>query len=47
VTPIRELDGRLIVPGHRGPITEVLQKQYFDLVLGKLDKYNHWLTPVA
>ncbi len=47
VTPIRELDGRLIGAGHRGPITEVLQKQYFDLVLGKLEKYNHWLTPVA
>ena len=47
VTPIRELDGRLIGPGHRGPVTEVLQKQYFDLVLGKLEQYNHWLTPVA
>jgi len=47
VTPIRELDGRLIGAGHRGPITEDLQKTYFDLVLGKLEKYNHWLTPVA
>src|SRR5690606_206463 len=47
VTPIRELDGRLIGSGSRGPITEKLQKQYFDMVLGKLPKYNHWLTPVA
>ena len=33
VTPIRELDGRSIGSGSRGPITEKLQSQYFDLVL--------------
>ena len=47
VTPIRELDGRAIGSGKRGPITEKLQSMYFDLVVGKLDKYRHWLTPVA
>jgi branched-chain amino acid aminotransferase len=47
VTPIRELDGRAIGTGVRGPITEKLQAIYFDLVRGKLDKYNHWLTPVG
>jgi branched-chain amino acid aminotransferase len=47
VTPIRELDGRNIGPGHRGPVTEALQKLYFDMVVGKVEKYNHWLTPVA
>ena len=47
VTPIRELDGRLIGAGVRGPITEKLQVIYFDLVRGKLEQYNHWLTPVA
>ena len=46
VTPIRELDGRLIGAGHRGPITEALQKQYFALVEGGLPEYRHWLTPV-
>ncbi len=46
VTPIRELDGRLIGPGHRGPVTEKLQSLYFDLVVGKVDQYRHWLTPV-
>jgi len=46
VTPIRELDGRLIGPGCRGPITEKLQALYFDLVVGKVAQYRHWLTPV-
>lgn len=47
VTPIRELDGRLIGSGTRGPVTKQLQDQYFDLVLGRLEAYRHWLTPVA
>ncbi|KGD64406.1 branched-chain amino acid aminotransferase [Alcanivorax nanhaiticus] len=48
VTPIRELDGRIIGAGKRGPITEVLQSTYFDLVTGKLDdKYGDWLTYVS
>ena len=47
VTPIRELDGRAIGTGVRGPITEKLQAVYFDLVRGKLEQYNHWLTPVS
>lgn len=44
VTPIREVDGRTIGVGHRGPITEKLQSRFFDLVHGRLDPYNHWLT---
>ena len=47
VTPIRELDGRSIGNGARGPITEQLQSQYFDLVHGRLDKYQDWLDYVA
>ncbi len=43
VTPIRELDGRTIGCGSRGPITETLQQQYFDLVAGKTAAYKHWL----
>lgn len=46
VTPIRELDTRIIGEGKRGPITEKLQSAYFDLVHGKNDKYSEWLTPV-
>ena len=47
VTPIRELDGRSIGNGSRGPITEKLQSQYFDLVHGRLAKYPDWLDYVA
>ena len=47
VTPIRELDGRNIGNGSRGPITEKLQSQYFDLVHGRLDEYHDWLDYVA
>lgn len=44
VTPIREYDDRPIGIGSRGPITEKLQKIFFDAVSGKNEKYKHWLT---
>ncbi|VAW92728.1 Branched-chain amino acid aminotransferase [hydrothermal vent metagenome] len=44
VTPIRELDGRAIGAGTRGPVTEKLQSMYFDVVHGRIEKYMHWLT---
>lgn len=47
VTPIRELDNRAIGDGRRGPITEKLQKIFFDCVTGKSDRYREWLTPVT
>lgn len=46
VLPIRELDGRVIGAGHRGPITEKLQSMYFDAVRGGLSQYADWLSPV-
>jgi len=46
VTPIRELDGREIGTGSRGPVTEQLQSLFFDVVGGKAKQYKHWLTPV-
>ncbi len=46
VTPIRELDGRAIGEGSRGPVTEKIQSLFFDIVGGKATKYNHWLTRV-
>ncbi len=44
ITPIRELDGRQIGAGRRGPITEKLQTIFFDTVAGKNPKYREWLT---
>lgn len=46
VLPIRELDGRAIGAGKRGPVTEKLQAMYFDAVKGRLESRNSWLTHV-
>jgi len=46
VTPIRELDSRVIGAGKRGPITEKLQSMFFDVVNGRSEKYGHWLSYV-
>jgi len=46
VTPIREIDNRRIGQGNRGPVTEKLQKAFFDVVHGRNPKYMHWLTKV-
>ncbi|MCB1751345.1 MAG: branched-chain amino acid transaminase [Gammaproteobacteria bacterium] len=44
VTPIRELDNRVIGDGTRGPITERLQTLYFDQVEGRRKQHPEWLT---
>jgi len=46
ITPIREIDGRRIGQGQRGPVTEQLQSAFFDAAHGRNSKYHHWLTPV-
>ncbi len=44
VTPIKSLDFREIGNGKRGEMTKKLQEGFFDIVLGKNPKYNHYLT---
>jgi branched-chain amino acid aminotransferase len=46
VTPMRELDGRPVGEGTRGPVTERLQSLYFDYVHGRRDEHQDWLTVV-
>ncbi|HFQ91524.1 MAG TPA: branched-chain amino acid transaminase [Chromatiales bacterium] len=46
VTPIREVDGRAIGNGSRGPVTEQLQTLYFDQVHGRREAHPEWLTIV-
>ncbi len=46
VTPIRELDNRAIGSGTRGPVTEKLQRLYFDVVHGRADGHRDWLSLV-
>ncbi len=46
VTPIREVDGRRIGCGSRGPITERLQAKYFDVVHGRSAAHLDWLARI-
>lgn len=46
ITPIREVDGRIIGNGTPGEITRKIQKQFFNIVKGKNKKYKFWLTKV-
>ncbi len=46
VTPIREVDGRQIGCGSRGPVTEKLQAKYFDVVHGRSAAHAAWLSRV-
>lgn len=45
VTPIREIDGRIIGPP--GPVTLEIQQKFFDVVKGVDEKYAHWLDIVS
>jgi len=47
ITPVREIDARIVGEGHRGPITEKIQSGYFDIVFGRNKKYEHYLTYVT
>jgi branched-chain amino acid aminotransferase len=47
ITPIKELDGRVIGDGNPGPITRRLQGTFFDAVHGRLDQYRKWLSHVG
>lgn len=46
VTPIREIDGRKIGNGVRGPITEKIQARFFDVVKGRDETFSKWLVPL-
>ena len=43
ITPIREIDDRIIGGGRPGPITTRLQDAFFDVVKGRNKKYLNWL----
>lgn len=44
VTPVREIDRRVIGTGTRGPVTKLVQDHYFDVVKGADMKHEAWLT---
>jgi branched-chain amino acid aminotransferase len=47
ITPIREVDGREIGRGERGPITEQIQTVFFDAVNGRDVRFAKWLHPIG
>ena len=46
ITPIRSVDGRQVGAGKPGPVTRRLQALFFDLVEGRIDAPEGWLTSV-
>jgi branched-chain amino acid aminotransferase len=47
ITPIRSVDRIVVGKGARGPVTEKLQKAFFDIVNGNAPDRFGWLMPVA
>jgi len=46
VTPIREVDRRMVGAGKPGPVTLALQTKFLDIVRGKDSRYASWLEAV-
>ena len=44
VTPIREVDNRIIGTGKKGPVTARLQALFFEQVNGQRSQHPEWLT---
>ena len=47
ITPIREVDDRIVGEGHRGPVTKELQGAFFAATKGEDARYADWLTYVS
>ena len=46
VTPIRSVDKIVVGQGARGPVTEAIQRTYFDVIHGRVPDQYGWLRPV-
>ena len=46
ITPISTVDGAAIGSGAIGPITEIIQSKYSEIVTGKDNNYSDWLTQI-
>lgn len=46
VTPLLSVDRRQVGDGGIGSVTGQLQRLFFDAILGRLDAYADWITPV-
>ena len=46
ITPITSVDGTTIGSGIIGPVTEILQNKYSEIVCGQDNSYSDWLTAI-
>ncbi len=46
ITPVLSVDKYVVGDGHTGKITDMLHKRYMDVVMGKVEKFNNWVTPI-
>ena len=46
ITPVREIDNRVIGSGKKGPITDKIQQTFFEIARGSNADFRKWLTPV-
>ena len=46
ITPISTVDGSTIGSGTIGPITEIIQSKYSEIVTGRVHNYSDWLTKI-
>jgi branched-chain amino acid aminotransferase len=46
VTPVRSIDKIVVGAGRRGPVTEALQRAFFDVINGEVPDTHGWLTYV-
>ena len=46
ISPVRSIDKISIGTGSRGPVTEVIQNQFFDVINGRAPDTHGWLTYV-
>ena len=46
ITPVREIDSRIIGKGMKGPITDKIQQTFFEIARGCNPNFKKWLTSV-
>jgi branched-chain amino acid aminotransferase len=46
ITPVSRIDNIVVGEGKRGPVTEKIQKEFFNIIKGKTKDKHNWLTHV-
>ena len=46
ISPVIELDHRMVGSGSVGPMTSAIRDAYFDAVRGRMPALSHWVTPI-